>query len=128
MPAEARAVPPAGWSRVDDGPDPGRLITGRDRLARDPFFEVLHRRLLELLAACRGELALDVGCGTGEAVSALAAGGVRAVGIDRSRRMLEEARRRHPVLRLVMGDARHLPIACGRGRSGAGRTGVSSPG
>lgn len=106
-------MPPAGWSRVDDGPDPGRLITGLDRLARDPFFCGLQQRLFEALDLRGGRVILEIGCGTGEAAAALAGAGVVVVGLDRSRRMLEEAQRRHPGLWLVAGEARRLPVATG---------------
>jgi SAM-dependent methyltransferase len=64
------------------------------------------RRVMPLTAGMR---ALDVGCGPGRHVTALAALGVEVVGIDIS----------HGFLRMVRGgpaaraDARHLPVATG---------------
>jgi ubiquinone/menaquinone biosynthesis C-methylase UbiE len=54
---------------------------------------------------------LEVGCGTGHFTSSLARCGGVAIGLDRSRAMLREARRLSPGLPLVLGDAARLPFA-----------------
>lgn len=54
--------------------------------------------------------ALEVGCGTGHFTRWLASRLPRVVGLDRAPAMLAEARRRHPGLPLVQGDAHDLPI------------------
>jgi SAM-dependent methyltransferase len=56
---------------------------------------------------------LDVGCGTGELVSAAVARGAVAVGVDLSEGMLEVARSRHPGLEFRRGDAEDLPFGDG---------------
>ena len=53
--------------------------------------------------------ALDVGCGTGALVRALRQAGWRARGIDRSRHMVSQARRRGPRAAFSQGDATRLP-------------------
>jgi SAM-dependent methyltransferase len=53
---------------------------------------------------------LDVGCGTGGHVAALAAAGVDAVGADPSASMVAEARRRHPHLPIHHASAQSLRI------------------
>jgi SAM-dependent methyltransferase len=74
-----------------------------------PFWE-------RLSAECGGPV-LELGCGTGRITGAVAAKGVRIVGIDRSDRMLAVARRRFARRRsrsrplLVRGDIRALPFA-----------------
>jgi ubiquinone/menaquinone biosynthesis C-methylase UbiE len=54
---------------------------------------------------------LEVGCGTGHFTRLLARAGGVAIGLDRSRPMLREARRLSPGLPLVLGDAAALPFA-----------------
>ncbi len=55
-----------------------------------------------------GALVLDLACGTGDLVRALAAAGYRAIGVDLSMGMLARARCAAP---LVLGDAGRLPLA-----------------
>jgi SAM-dependent methyltransferase len=50
---------------------------------------------------------VDVGCGTGHVTADLAASGLDVVGVDPSPGMLDIARRSHPEVRFVAGDA-HL--------------------
>ena len=60
-----------------------------------------------------GGSALDVACGSGKLTAELArvAGGAgRVVGLDFSARMLDVARRDHPELEFVEGDALQLPF------------------
>jgi len=68
------------------------------------------------LRLAAGQSVLDVGCGTGDDVAALAAvvgPGGRAVGLDSSEAMISEAVRRHgqaPSVSFVPGDAQRLPF------------------
>jgi SAM-dependent methyltransferase len=57
----------------------------------------------------------DLGCGTGKwlAANAIVVPGARLVGLDRSRGMLQVARRRLPDIPLVQADWAHLPLADG---------------
>ena len=67
--------------------------------------------LARLLAPFTGaRSALEVGCGSGHFTRWLADRLPRVVGLDRAPAMLAEARRHGPRLRLVQGDAHHLPI------------------
>lgn len=70
------------------------------------------RALLERLIApfAGAQRALEVGCGTGHFTRWLAGRMPRVTGLDRAPGMLAEARRRHPRLPLIQGDAQHLPI------------------
>ena len=79
------------------------------------FFRAAKRRTYDLLALCPGERVLDIGCGAGDDVRALAdivgpAG--YAVGIDASQTMIDAARRRAAdssvVADFFVGDAEHL--------------------
>ncbi len=59
-----------------------------------------------------GGSALDVACGSGKLTAELAklAGDGRVVGVDFSSRMLEIARRAHPQIEFIEGDALNLPF------------------
>jgi demethylmenaquinone methyltransferase / 2-methoxy-6-polyprenyl-1,4-benzoquinol methylase len=59
-----------------------------------------------------GGSALDVACGSGKLTAELAklAPGGRVVGLDFSPQMLEVARRTHPSLEFIEGDALNLPF------------------
>ncbi|MFQ5718574.1 MAG: class I SAM-dependent methyltransferase [Acidobacteriota bacterium] len=76
---------------------------------------------LNHLAVGAGEVVLEVGCGTGHALATLAraAGpGGLAVGIDLSRRMLEQSRQtlahEQAPAALLAGDGQRLPFGTGR--------------
>jgi trans-aconitate methyltransferase len=71
-------------------------FTGRRRIMQDLVHQVL--------PPCRAELVVDVGCGTGANLAALA-GDYTCVGIDRSPEAIELARRRFPAVRFHCGDA-----------------------
>jgi ubiquinone/menaquinone biosynthesis C-methylase UbiE len=81
--------------------------TARGRRA-DLAEQALLARLLAPFGAARS--ALEVGCGTGHFTRWLAGKLPGVVGLERAPAMLGEARRRHPDLRLVQGDALQLPI------------------
>lgn len=57
-----------------------------------------------------GDRILDVACGTGTSTAALAKKGAAAVGVDFSAGMIAEAKRRHPALSFLEGDAEALPF------------------
>ena len=101
-------MPTSDWSVVDGASDPRRLVTGLDVLRAEPFFAQSKARIAALLEHGRPTRILDIGCGTGEDAFALA--GI-AIGVERSMVMCAEARRRHPDLALIAGDALALPIS-----------------
>lgn len=90
-------------------PDFGALASDYDRLRP---VDDNWREVLELLVA-EGELAgrriLDVGCGTGQLVAALA-GRARAWGVDPSEAMLEQARAAAPGAAFKRARAESLPF------------------
>lgn len=53
---------------------------------------------------------LDLGCGNGDLLAEL--GPQQGVGVDISARMIEMARRRHPELEFIQGDAETVDIEC----------------
>lgn len=70
----------------------------------------LRARTYELLRLEPGAAVIDVGCGAGLAVSELSSLGFRAVGVDLSSEMVDEARRRSPEADFRAGDAYALPV------------------
>ena len=93
----AERVALGGFSHVDADPEAAALIAALDEQASLPAIQRLRAAAAELLRPRLGDRLLDVGCGTGEVVRALA-GLVGAhgtvVGVEPSATMLDEARRR----------------------------------
>ena len=85
------------FSAVDDIEDPQQLIDVLDVAKRLPGFGAAKTQLLDRLGADGASSALDVGCGYGADVIALAQRlkpDGRAIGIDASASMIAEAQRR----------------------------------
>lgn len=70
----------------------------------------LSRHVIEMLPEETGSL-LDIGCGTGLFVEKYLAGGRCAVGIDISRGMIRQARRRCPGTDFIVGTGETLPFS-----------------
>ena len=71
------------------------------------------RRAARATGMGAGDSALDVACGSGKltaALSRLAGPSGRVVGLDFSAQMLEVARRDHPGIEFIEGDALNLPF------------------
>jgi ubiquinone/menaquinone biosynthesis C-methylase UbiE len=75
----------------------------------------LARAMCEAAGVRPGQRALDVGCGSGALVSALAGllGAEHVAGIDPSESFVEASRRRAPGAHIVVGSAESLPFADG---------------
>ena len=89
----------ATWGDVDRSPDPAEAAAWMDRVASYEAIATAKARTAELLHGC-GRV-LDVGCGVGSDVRALGPG---AVGVDPSRTMVGEARRRGGNFALAAGQ------------------------
>jgi SAM-dependent methyltransferase len=111
---------PSRWRSyhdVDAAGDPARLSAQLDEIASIPAVVAEKQRSLELLGLVPGDRVLDVGCGNGSELRALAqlvGPGGRVVGLDRSRALIAEAAGRglgalEPI-ELVTGDAHALPF------------------
>ena len=110
----------AGWAAIDQTSEPNAYIRFMDKYRRgqsdsDPE---QYRPIFDLLAVQEGEIILDVGCGMGGAVRALAplvGRHGRMIGIDASATMIAEAEKRAAGLDLPMeyrvADAHALPFA-----------------
>lgn len=85
------------FDQVDKTTDPADFVRYLDSTRASDFFQEIKRRSYALLDLKPGAAACDIGCGTGDdvlAMVALVGPGGRALGIDASQTMLDEARRR----------------------------------
>lgn len=108
------------FDQVDRTTDPADFVRYLDATRATDFYQEIKRRSYDLLALREGDAVLDVGCGTGGDVVALAERvglSGRAVGIDFSATMIEEAQRRTAGIGLpiefIRGDAHHLDFSDG---------------
>jgi len=117
---DRRRVASEIWQPSPDDEARREMIATLDELAGDPFLKQVAARSLELLRLQPGTRVLDVGCGPGALLPALAqlvgAEG-RVVGLDYAAPLLETARERVEAagvgerVELVAGDAHRLPFA-----------------
>lgn len=73
----------------------------------DPY---LLNRLFSLLRLGPGQSLLDIGCGSGNYTAALNAKGLRTIGVDPSRHMLDLARQSYPEMKWHQGSAEAIPL------------------
>ena len=64
--------------------------------------------VVELLDPQPGERILDLGCGTGHLTNQIATAGATVIGVDKSKSMIEEARRLYPEIRFEFTDATNI--------------------
>ncbi|MGV3724021.1 MAG: methyltransferase domain-containing protein [Actinomycetota bacterium] len=107
----------SGYTDVDAANDPGRYFRRLDQVGASEFWRSIRASALTSLALSAGERALDVGCGAGSEVLAMAARtgrDGRAVGVDLSSAMVREARSRAAALgsnaEFVQASALRLPF------------------
>ena len=105
------------FARVDRMPDPAMLVRGMDETARWEAVQELRAHTAAWLRVAPGSSVLDVGCGPGDVVIAFARSTGprgRAVGVDASTVMVDEARRRAAeagvAAEFVVGDAMALDL------------------
>ena len=105
------------FSAVDEAEEPNELIEFLDVAKLAPGIRNAKAELLDRLETEKAASALDIGCGYGADVVAMAmrmSSGGRAVGVDVSETMIAEARRRAAPIGLdvsfQVGDALALPF------------------
>ena len=108
----------AGFQDVDRSGDAGSFVVYLDTVGGVAGVQAYKRRILSALQLRPGLHVLDVGCGTGDDLNAIAAivgDAGRAVGLDVSEALLAEARKRAAAqgvtVELHAGDAHALPFA-----------------
>lgn len=84
----------SGFPAVDRAGDAERYIEYLDAQAATPFWQGVKKETVDALQLRHGTAALDVGSGTGEEVRHMAAAAGAAVGVDASKVLVDEARRR----------------------------------
>jgi ubiquinone/menaquinone biosynthesis C-methylase UbiE len=106
----------SGFKDVDSATNFAAFSGCLELIESMPFFAEGKRETFALLGAAPGRRILDVGCGLGDDVAALArlvAPGGAVVGLDGSNAMVEEARRRHGAiegLSFEVANAARLPF------------------
>lgn len=106
------------WGSVDRAADPSRFVRYLDTVGSLKTMQCIKQRTYDLLDIEEGDQLLDVGCGTGDDVRALARNvgpTGHVVGIDGSERMVAEARIRAKEANLPVefrvGNAERLEFA-----------------
>jgi ubiquinone/menaquinone biosynthesis C-methylase UbiE len=109
-----------GWQAVDQSGDAQAFIDYLGAVSAQEAVRRYKRATIEAMALRAGDAALDVGCGAGDEVLAIAAivgEQGRAVGIDASAAMVAEGRRRAEAgsvrAEFEVGDAQSLPFKDG---------------
>jgi ubiquinone/menaquinone biosynthesis C-methylase UbiE len=114
-----------GFADVDAAQDPSALVGALDAGRSSPGMRAIGARMRALLLTAEAGSLLDLGCGPGDDALEMAAAlppGSRVVGVDASRTMILEARRRAaaavaavaaPTPRYLAGDAAGLPFPDG---------------
>ncbi len=110
------------WDSSMSAEESAHLADLLEAQTQDPFLRIVARRSLELLRIGPGARVLDVGCGTGVLLPALAelvGSAGKVVGLDHSPDLLVKARDRvrqagcEAVVELVEGDVGHLDFETG---------------
>jgi ubiquinone/menaquinone biosynthesis C-methylase UbiE len=96
--------------------DVGTMIRSIDVADRMPTAVQLRARSYELLRLAAGATVVDVGCGTGRAVSELAEHATHSIGVDLDPDMLAAARSRFADIDVRVADATSLPLEDGQAR------------
>jgi SAM-dependent methyltransferase len=106
-----------GFSAVDATVEVAPFVTYLDQADQAPLIMDVRARVVDALMLRSGEAVVDVGCGTGTALFALAprvGEGGRLVGVDASAEMVAVAEQRRPSsVEVICASATALPFADG---------------
>jgi ubiquinone/menaquinone biosynthesis C-methylase UbiE len=69
-----------------------------------PLFLIGRKKAIKELNVRNGETVIDFACGTGLNIPYLQESGARVIGIDYSKALLEQARRKYPSINFIKGD------------------------
>lgn len=104
--ASTQHSPPTGFARSE--------VAARydAQYRRQPFEDspALYRWIVDLADVEPGERVLDIGCGLGGALGAIAARGGRGIGLDLSSEALRRAKETHASTPIIRGDGTELPF------------------
>lgn len=102
--------PEHAFTAVDSQPDPSAWVDVLDAVRAEPAYAAYKARIGELLRPVRGGRYLEVGTGAGDEAIALSTRfGAEVVGVDVSRTMIDEAKRRG-LREALVADAEALPF------------------
>jgi SAM-dependent methyltransferase len=102
--------PEHAFTAVDEQADPSSWIEVLDKVRQEPAYVAYKVRIADLLRPVSGGRYLEIGTGTGaDALELASRFGVDVVGVDVSRTMIEEARRRG-LRETHVVDAESLPF------------------
>ncbi len=105
----------SGYSDIDNTCNPTKYVRRLDKQGTSNLWQGIKAQMQYFLEVGKGDSVIDVGCGTGDDVRAIAeivGENGRVVGVDGSSTMIEEAKRRSQGLNLptgfYVGDAENL--------------------
>lgn len=105
----------SGYSDIDNTSNPTKYVRRLDKQGTSNLWLLIKAQMQYLLEVGKGDSVIDVGCGTGDDVRAIAeivGENGRVVGVDGSTTMIQEAKRRAEGLNLptefYVGDAENL--------------------
>jgi ubiquinone/menaquinone biosynthesis C-methylase UbiE len=107
----------SGFRAIDKEEDAGRFVAYLDAQSSNWFWQLRKRESIDALHLRDGGRGLDVGCGLGDEVRAMASevgDRGRAIGIDASRALIREAKSRttkEALAQFVVGDGHAMPFA-----------------
>jgi putative AdoMet-dependent methyltransferase len=79
-----------------------------------PDYEEVLTAVVDWVAAANGERGLDIGTGTGNLAGKFIASGITMSGVDQSKEMIKQCRRKYPQMELRMGNFLALPYVDGQ--------------
>lgn len=82
-----------------------------DQMRQSFFSEAVRKKAIAVAGVRSGEIAADIGAGTGFITEALVLAGLRVIAVDQSEAMLAEMKKKFPGVDCRVGEAEDLPIS-----------------